>query len=122
MLRKKLEALKIKFDERNLIPVIVQDHQSSEVLMMAWMNIETLNKTLKTKNMTYWSRSRNSVWVKGETSGNRQRLISLLIDCDKDCLLAQVEQMGPACHNNYRSCFYTDLTSGSEQVVGKLLS
>ena len=121
MLLKKLESLKIKFDEKHLIPVIVQDYQSCEVLMMAWMNLETVIKTLETKQMTYWSRSRNSIWIKGETSGNKQRLISLLIDCDKDCLLAKVEQTGAACHTNHRSCFYTDFTSGSEQFVGKLM-
>ena len=97
------------YNEKGLIPVIVQDHGSSEVLMMAWMNKKSLEETLKTKKMVYWSRSRNELWIKGQTSGNTQQLVDLRIDCDKDCLLAIVNQVGPACHTNNITCFYRKL-------------
>ena len=97
------------YNEKGLIPVIVQDHGSSEVLMMAWMNKKSLEETLKTKKMVYWSRSRNELWIKGQTSGNTQQLVDLRIDCDKDCLLALVNQVGPACHTNNITCFYRKL-------------
>ena len=87
---------------------------TGEVLMMAWMNEEAVQRTIDTRKVTYWSRSRQSFWVKGETSGNVQQLIDLRMDCDKDCLLALVKQTGPACHTNRRSCFYTSVSEGSE--------
>ena len=99
--------LKIKYNEKGLIPVIVQDNTSDEVLMMAWMNSGSLAESLETKKMVYWSRSRNEVWVKGQISGNTQQLVELRIDCDQDCLLAKVNQVGPACHTNNKSCFYS---------------
>ena len=99
--------LEPKFDEKGLIPVIVQDHATAEVLMMAWMNVESLNQTIRTKNMVYWSRSRAELWVKGQTSGHTQELVELIIDCDRDCLLARVNQIGPACHTNNLSCFFS---------------
>ena len=99
--------LEPKYDEKGLIPVIVQDHATAEVLMMAWMNAESLNQTIVTKSMVYWSRSRAELWVKGQTSGNTQELVELIIDCDRDCLLARVNQIGPACHTNNSSCFFS---------------
>lgn len=96
----------LQFNDQGLIPAIIQDHESSEVLMMAWMNREALNHTLKTGNLCYWSRSRNCLWIKGESSGNTQRLVGLRVDCDGDTLLCSVEQAGPACHTQRRSCFY----------------
>lgn len=95
----------LNYDARGLIPVIAQDHASGEVLMLAWMNAESLSRTLETGRMTYWSRSRQAFWAKGETSGNVQRLVEMRVDCDRDCLLARVEQTGPACHTGARSCF-----------------
>lgn len=107
----------LKYDADGLIPVIAQDHASGEVLMMAWMNAASLAKTMESGRMTYWSRSRQSFWAKGESSGHVQTLIEMRIDCDRDCLLAQVEQIGPACHTNRRSCFYTAVRAGAEQQI-----
>ncbi|MDG1183729.1 MAG: phosphoribosyl-AMP cyclohydrolase [Tateyamaria sp.] len=104
----------LQFDDRGLIPAIAQDADSGEVLMMAWMNAAAVAQTLETARVTYWSRSRQSFWIKGETSGHVQELVSMAIDCDRDCLLVQVKQTGPACHTGRRSCFYTDVTDGSE--------
>ncbi|MGR3570764.1 phosphoribosyl-AMP cyclohydrolase [Brevirhabdus sp.] len=107
----------LRFDDRGLIPAIAQDHDNGEVLMMAWMNAQSLAKTLETGRVTYWSRSRNALWAKGETSGNVQDLVELRIDCDRDCLLLRVRQTGPACHTNRRSCFYTALRDGDETEI-----
>ncbi|MBT5032661.1 MAG: phosphoribosyl-AMP cyclohydrolase [Proteobacteria bacterium] len=96
----------IPFDESGLIPVISQDASSGEVLMLAYMNVDALRKTLDTGHMTFWSRSRQSFWRKGETSGHMQNLVEMCLDCDGDALLCKVEQIGPACHTNRRSCFY----------------
>lgn len=96
----------LNFNEQALIPVIAQDNDSKEVLMLAWMNREALDKTLSTGRVTYWSRSRQQLWVKGETSGNHQRLQSLHIDCDGDTILCHVEQTGAACHTGRPNCFY----------------
>jgi phosphoribosyl-AMP cyclohydrolase len=104
----------LTFDANGLIPVIAQDHITREILMFAWMNADAVMQTIATGRVTYWSRSRAAFWVKGETSGNTQRLIDLRIDCDRDCLLLMVEQQGPACHTNRRSCFYTALRDGIE--------
>ena len=92
-----------------LIAAIAQDAANKEVLMMAWMNQEALEKTLDTKRATYWSRSRSSLWVKGETSGHFQEVLSLTYDCDSDCILLQVKQIGAACHTGERSCFHREL-------------
>jgi phosphoribosyl-AMP cyclohydrolase len=104
----------LKYDDKGLIPVVAQDAESLEVLMVAWMNAEAVAKTLETGKVTYWSRSRQAFWVKGETSGHVQTLVDLRFDCDRDCLLAMVRQEGPACHTNRRSCFYTAVRDGSE--------
>lgn len=104
----------LKYDDKGLIPVVAQDAESLEVLMVAWMNAEAVARTLETGKVTYWSRSRQAFWVKGETSGHVQTLVDLRFDCDRDCLLAMVRQEGPACHTNRRSCFYTAVRDGSE--------
>jgi len=107
----------LRFDNNGLIPAIAQADGSGEVLMMAWMNAEAVARTLKTGKVTYWSRSRQSFWVKGETSGHVQELVELRVDCDRDCLLVVVRQTGPACHTNRRSCFYTAVRDGEEVEV-----
>jgi phosphoribosyl-AMP cyclohydrolase len=109
----------LKFDAQGLIPCVAQDHASGEVLMVAWMNEASVAQTLETGRVTYWSRSRGEFWVKGETSGHHQRLVELRVDCDRDCLLALVEQEGPACHTNRRSCFYTAVRGGEEVEIMK---
>jgi phosphoribosyl-AMP cyclohydrolase len=108
------EPSTLVYDARGLIPAIAQDHASGEVLMMAWMNAEAVARTLESGRVTYWSRSRAAFWVKGETSGHVQRLVELRVDCDRDCLLVLVEQAGPACHTNRRTCFYTGVRDGEE--------
>ncbi len=95
--------------EGALIAAVAQDVSNGQVLMMAWMNEEALNKTLDSGAVTYWSRSRNKLWTKGETSGNIQKLISMSYDCDGDALLLQVEQVGAACHTGERSCFFREI-------------
>ena len=107
----------LTYDANSLIPCIAQDHATGEVLMMAWMSAESLARTLETGAMTYWSRSRKAFWAKGETSGHVQRLVELRVDCDRDCLLVRVDQTGPACHTNRRSCFYTALIDGVEVEI-----
>jgi phosphoribosyl-AMP cyclohydrolase len=113
----KFDASLLKYDANGLIPCIAQDHVTGEVLMMAWMNAASLARTLETGAMTYWSRSRQAFWAKGETSGHVQRLIEMRVDCDDDCLLALVTQEGPACHTNRRSCFYTAVRDGERVVI-----
>ena len=107
----------LTYDAAGLIPAIAQDHSTGEVLMLAWMNAEAVARTLDTGRVTYWSRSRGAFWVKGETSGHVQRLVDLRIDCDRDCLLLLVDQTGPACHTNRKSCFYTGLREGDEVIL-----
>lgn len=92
-----------------LVAAIAQDILNGQVLMMAWMNEEALRKTLESRRVTYWSRSRNQLWTKGETSGHFQKLLGMSYDCDGDALLLQVEQIGAACHTGERSCFYREL-------------
>ncbi len=107
----------LAWDDRGLIPAIAQDAATSEVLMMAWMSAESLAATLRTGRVTYWSRSRRALWEKGGSSGHTQRLVELRVDCDRDCLLLLVEQTGPACHTNRRSCFYTAVREGAEVEI-----
>ncbi len=106
----------LKFDANGLIPAIVQDHHNGRVLMMAWMNRAALEKTLETGKTHFWSRSRQKFWMKGEESGNTQTVKSVALDCDGDTLLIQVEQLGPACHEGYRSCFYRTVEGRGESV------
>lgn len=108
------DAATLVYNAQGLIPAIAQDEGTGEVLMMAWMNAEAVAQTLATGRVTYWSRSRQSFWIKGETSGHVQELVELRVDCDRDCLLAVVRQTGPACHTGRRSCFYTAIREGDE--------
>lgn len=107
----------LKFDANGLIPAIAQDHVTGEVLMMAWMNAASIERTLTAGHVTYWSRSRQNFWAKGETSGHVQTLIEMRVDCDRDCLLLLVTQEGPACHTNRRSCFYTAVRDEGEVIL-----
>ena len=109
-----LEFSDLKLYESGLIPVVVQDYKTNEVLMMAYMNEEAFDNTVKTGRMTYYSRSRKCQWVKGETSGHYQYVRALCVDCDKDTILAKVEQVGAACHTGNRTCFYTTIV-GTER-------
>lgn len=100
----------VKFDERGLVPCVVQQAGTGEVLMVAWMNRESLELTLRTGTTWFWSRSRQELWNKGATSGNMQQVRRLLIDCDADTLLAEVDSLGPACHTGHRSCFFRKIS------------
>lgn len=100
---------KIKFDQNGLIPAIAQDVNTGEVLMMAFMNKESLNLTIKTGYATYFSRSRKSLWKKGDTSGHLQEIVSIKADCDFDCILLTVKQTGVACHTGTKSCFFNEI-------------
>ncbi len=111
------DSASLTYNDAGLIPAIAQDVASGEVLMLAWMNSEAVARTLETGRVTYWSRSRQAFWIKGETSGHVQRLVEMRVDCDRDCLLLQIEQVGPACHTNRRSCFYTALRDGVETEI-----
>ena len=104
----------LQFNEAGLIPAIAQDAETHEVLMLAWMSAESIARSLETGKVTYWSRSRQAFWVKGETSGHVQKLVEMRIDCARDCLLVLVDQTGPACHTGRRSCFYTGIQNGEE--------
>jgi len=103
----------VKFDQNGLVPCIVEDYKTGETLMMAYMNAESIEKTLETSTMWFYSRSRQALWNKGETSGNYQKVKEFFIDCDGDTLLAKVEPMGPACHTGHRSCFYRRIEDGA---------
>ncbi|MEM7192232.1 MAG: phosphoribosyl-AMP cyclohydrolase [Pseudomonadota bacterium] len=111
----------LKFDDRGLLPAIAQDAETGEVLMLAWMNAEAVARTLETKRATYWSRSRQSFWVKGETSGHTQALVDLRLDCDRDTLLLKVRQIGAACHTGARTCFFTAVRGGEEHELPEAL-
>lgn len=104
----------LTYNADGLIPAIAQEAGTGEVLMLAWMNAGAVARTLETGRVTYWSRSRQAFWAKGETSGHVQHLVEMRVDCDRDCLLMQVRQVGPACHTNRRSCFYTAVQEGTE--------
>ena len=107
----------LRYDANGLIPAVAQDHATGEVLMVAWMNAESIARTLATGHVTYWSRSRAAFWAKGETSGHVQRLVELRLDCDRDTLLVLVDQTGPACHTGRRSCFFTAVRDGAEVAL-----
>ena len=107
----------IAFDANGLVPAIAQQHDTGEVLMMAWMNRAAIEETLQTGRVCYWSRSRASLWRKGEASGQVQRLMELRVDCDNDCLLLLVDQTGVACHTGRRSCFFTAIRDGARTII-----
>ena len=107
----------LAFNEQGLIPVITQDAKTKTMLMFAWMNMEALHKTLATKKVNYWSRSRQQLWVKGETSGHVQTVISMSFDCDGDAILCQVDQQGAPCHTGRESCFYLNVEADYQQVI-----
>lgn len=115
-----MEFSELKLNENGLIPVIVQDYKTNEVLMMAYMNEEAFEHTVKTGRMTYYSRSRQSQWLKGETSGHYQYVRSLAVDCDRDTILAKVDQVGAACHTGNRSCFYTTIVGSDHDAKNPL--
>jgi len=123
-----LDLAQITFDERGLIPAIVQSASTGEVLTLAYMNAESLQRTLETSETWFWSRSRSELWHKGATSGNTQRVIEIRQDCDSDALVVLVEPIGPACHTGKRSCFYRDVNgddinlSGNTNNLGSVLS
>jgi phosphoribosyl-AMP cyclohydrolase len=104
----------LKYDEKGLIPAVIQDWKTGEVLMVAYMNAESLKKTVETRLTWFWSRSRQKFWQKGETSGNVQRVKDILYDCDQDTLLLKVEQTGPACHTGSRCCFFRSFSDVAE--------
>ena len=116
-----MSVVDLDFDKLGgLVPVVVQDYSSGEVLMVAFMNRQAWEETLKTRRATYWSRSRNELWVKGETSGNYQEVKEILVDCDEDTVLLKVLQKGgAACHMGYRSCFYRRLEGKELNIVGE---
>lgn len=113
-----LDPKNLKFDVNGLAPAIVQDARTREVLTLAYMNAESLARTIETGETWFWSRSRNELWHKGATSGNTQRVVSLTVDCDHDAILVLVEPLGPACHTGARSCFELE---GSEEAPGGVL-
>lgn len=122
-----MDFKEFKLNEQGLIPVVAQDYRTNEVLMVAYMNEEAYTKTLETKKATYYSRSRNELWIKGETSGHYQNVKSILIDCDNDTLVLKIEQVGAACHTGEFSCFYReimtadDITSVVDKVDSKVM-
>ncbi|MDD2794465.1 phosphoribosyl-AMP cyclohydrolase [Acidocella sp.] len=112
---------KLTFDANGLIPAIAQQHDTGEVLMMAWMNRDSIEETLKTGQVCYWSRSRRKLWRKGESSGQEQRLVELRLDCDGDTLLLLVDQKGVACHTGRRNCFFLAWRGGELVEIAKPL-
>ncbi len=112
----------IKFDGAGLVPAIAQQHDTGEVLMMAWMNAEAVAETLRTGRVCYWSRSRRGLWRKGESSGQVQTLKSFLVDCDGDTLLLKVDQQGVACHTGHRSCFYSEASERGFREIAPVLT
>ena len=113
----------LKFDANGLVPAVIQDAQNGEVLMVGYMNREAVDRTLTSGRVTFWSRSRQEYWVKGETSGNVQHVKGVYVDCDQDCLLVKVEQVGAACHEGYRSCFFRRVAPQEDrlEIVSKPL-
>ena len=113
------DKLSIRFDDRGLVPAIVQDADGGQVLMMAWMNEQAFRQTLRTRKATFYSRSRDKVWVKGESSGHTQQVVEARVDCDQDVVLLHCKSHGPCCHVGYQSCFYraVDLDNGNQMQV-----
>ena len=110
---------RLRFDDVGLIPAIAQSHETREVLMLAWMNADSVRETLATGRVCYWSRSRQQLWRKGESSGHTQRLIEMRFDCDSDALLLLVDQTGPACHTNRPACFFHAVQDGEIRVIAE---
>jgi phosphoribosyl-AMP cyclohydrolase len=111
----------LKFNDQGLVPAIVQEVGSGRVLMMAWMNADSIQSTLETGKTHFWSRSRQKYWMKGESSGNTQQVKDVAYDCDGDTLLIQVEQIGAACHEGYKSCFFTSVKEGEGEITEERL-
>jgi phosphoribosyl-AMP cyclohydrolase len=109
-----MQQSEIKFDANGLVPAIMQDARTKEILMMAYMNVESLQLTLERGETYFWSRSRQELWHKGETSGNIQRVVEVFVDCDADTLLIRVQPMGPACHTGAQTCFFRSLDKDTE--------
>lgn len=109
------DVVNVRFDERGLVPAVVQQAGTGEVLMVAWMSAESLRLTLETGTTWFWSRSRQELWNKGATSGNVQQVRRVLVDCDADTLLVEVDSPGPACHTGHRSCFFRQLADAGEK-------
>lgn len=107
----------LKFDARGLIPAIIQDYKTNEILMVAYMNKQSLEKTLNDKKTYFWSRSRKKLWLKGETSGHIQKVKQVFFDCDADALIIKAEQKGGACHTGYRSCFYRKIDLKNKKIL-----
>lgn len=114
----------LKFDEKGLIAAVIQDAANGDVLMVGYMNREAVEQTVSTGRVTFWSRSRQKYWIKGETSGNIQCVKGIYVDCDQDCLLVKVEQTGAACHEGYRSCFFRRVSDDGDvlEIVDKPLT
>ena len=106
----------LKFDANGLIPAVIQDADNGELLMVGYMNREAVQRTVETGRATFWSRSRQKFWIKGETSGNVQHVRALYVDCDQDCLLVKVDQTGAACHEGYRSCFFRQVARDGDTL------
>ncbi len=118
--RETTDKLDIKFDEKGLVPAIVQDIDSGEILMMAWMNEAALKQTLEVKKATFYSRSRDKMWIKGESSGHVQEVVEVRVDCDQDLVLLKCKSHGPCCHVGYNSCFYREVQAdGTLKLVAK---
>ncbi|HCX89387.1 MAG: phosphoribosyl-AMP cyclohydrolase [Deltaproteobacteria bacterium CG12_big_fil_rev_8_21_14_0_65_43_10] len=109
----------IKFDEKGLVPAIIQDYKNNEVLMLGYMNREAVSKTLESGKVHFWSRSRGKMWVKGEISGHTQRVMDIFFDCDMDTILVKVDQKVAACHTGYRSCFYRTVKGDDLIICGE---
>ncbi len=109
----------LKFDAQGLIPAIAQAHDTKEVLMLAWMNADAVRETLETGQVIYWSRSRQALWRKGESSGHTQKLVEFRYDCDADAVLLLVDQTGPACHTNRPNCFFHAVRDGVVEIISK---
>ena len=110
----RFDASTLAYNDAGLVPAIAQNEETGEVLMLAWMNRRTVEMSLAEGRAVYWSRSRQEVWRKGESSGHTQELVEMRVDCDRDCLLLVVRQTGPACHTGRRTCFYTAVRDGDE--------
>ena len=111
----------LKFNEQGLIPAIIQEEGTGRVLMMAWMNADSIRDTIEKGKTHFWSRSRQKYWMKGESSGNTQQVKDVAYDCDADTLLIQVEQIGAACHEGYKSCFFTSVKEGEPEIAEERL-